>query len=42
MDREKHNKIMDKLVYLTNSGEYQKAIDLLDQELTIDPQNLKI
>jgi tetratricopeptide (TPR) repeat protein len=39
---EKHNKIMDKLVYLTNSGEYQKAIDLLDQELTIDPKNALI
>mgnify|MGYP003975530903 FL=1 len=33
---------MDKLVYLTNSGEYQKAIDLLDQELTIDPKNALI
>ena len=42
MGIEKHNKIMDKLVYLTNSGEYQKAIDLLDQELTIDPKNALI
>ena len=38
MNRENY-KILDKINYLTNSGEYQKAIDLLDQELAIDPQN---
>ena len=39
MNREIYRKTLDKIAYLTNSGEYQKAIDLLDQDLTIDPQN---
>ena len=38
MNRENYS-VLKKIEYLTNSGEYQKAIDLLDQELTIDPQN---
>jgi len=39
VDRERHKKTLDKIAYLTNSGEYQKAIDLLDKELKIDPKN---
>ena len=38
----KYNKILGKLTNFTNSGEYDKAIDFLDQELTIDPKNAMI
>ena len=36
---EKYRKILDKLANFTNSREYDKAIEFLDQELIIDPKN---